>query len=67
MAPESHCDACQRRAEFLPSISHISPHIDYFRCPLCHGVWTQPKPGQSGTRIIITSPRDVSHKYSKHR
>lgn len=54
MAADPYCDTCHVSAEFLPSSSDIGSFIDYFRCPQCGTVWTQPKSGVQGDRRIIT-------------
>jgi hypothetical protein len=54
MNPTAHCDTCQVSADFLETSSALSSFVDYFRCPQCGLVWTQPKSGFGGERKIIT-------------
>jgi hypothetical protein len=54
MIPKADCETCHVSADFLASPSDLSSFVDYFRCPQCGAVWTQPKFGFSGERQIIT-------------
>lgn len=61
MNPTTRCDTCQVSAEFLETSSALSSFVDYFRCPQCGLVWTQPKSGFGGERKII-SVRDQNEE-----
>ena len=61
MFPESHCQACHAFAKFLAAPSDPSTFINYFRCPHCGIVWTQPKIGFSGERQLITLREESVH------
>lgn len=41
-AAPSLCEKCQTPGTYLTGISRESL-VDYFRCPTCAHVWTQPK------------------------
>lgn len=51
---EAHCEVCRTPGELLAASSDLSSFINYFRCPTCGLVWTDPKLGFSGRRQIIT-------------
>ncbi len=55
MSPQVLCEACASAADRL-NVSDISPLVNYFRCQRCAAVWTEPKPGHSGHRCMITVP-----------
>ena len=54
MNPTAHCDICHVSADLLETSSALSAFIEYFRCPHCGLVWTQPKLGFDGQRQVIT-------------
>jgi len=39
-----HCEKCNHDATLIPSVSEAA-HVDYYRCPVCGEVWTDPKEG----------------------
>ncbi len=63
MSPQAHCEACTTLAQHL-QVSELSPLVDYFCCPQCAGVWTQPKPGCVGERRMIIVPQSPENEAS---
>ena len=49
------CPHCQATDCRLLAFNSAISYVDYFRCPTCGHVWTEPKPGQTGSIRDVTA------------